>query len=142
MPHSSPRKVYINRMNDPTRREFLAAAALPVALQPPFAQAADAPPEWVRSVTRMTFTGDIAAAAPAGAQVAHTNLIWPYFPLRKDGGGLGKGDAEKMRAMMATARKSKVRVGLGLPPFPSVSHVEKHPDWRVHPDDTGSVMKR
>ncbi|HUR53774.1 MAG TPA: hypothetical protein VMZ71_06565, partial [Gemmataceae bacterium] len=112
-----------------------------MALQPRLAPAEDAP-EWVRGVTRMTFTGDIAAAGPVGAQVAHTNLVWPYFPLRKDGGGLSNGDAEKMRAMMAAARKNKVRVGLGLPPFPSVAHVEKHPDWRAHPDDAGSVMKR
>ena len=130
-------------MTDPTRRDFLSAtvAASVAGLAEAGASQPDDVPAWVRSVTRMTFTSDVAAAGPVGAQVAHTNLIWPYFPLRKDGGGLSKGDADKMRAMMAAARKNKVRVGLGLPPFPSVKHVEKHPDWRVHPDDTGSVMK-
>jgi hypothetical protein len=124
-------------MTDPTRREFLAAASVAPSVaglcEAGFAQPADVPPDWLRGVTRMTFTGDVAAAATVGAQVAHTNLVWPYFPLRKDGGGLSKGDADKMKAMMATARKHGVRVGLGLPPFPSVKHVEAHPDWRVHP---------
>src|SRR5690606_6612639 len=29
---------------------------------------------------------------------------------------------------------------LGLPPFPPVNLVQAHPDWRMHPDDTGSVL--
>src|SRR5438105_1456305 len=49
-------------------------------------------PEWVHGVTRMAFLtpDEVAKAARAGVQVVHTNLVWPYFPLRRDGGGLSK----------------------------------------------------
>src|SRR5688572_18559949 len=48
------------------------------------------PPEWVHGVTRMTFAspGEIDVVARSGAQVLHTNVVWPYYPLRRDGGGL------------------------------------------------------
>jgi hypothetical protein len=29
--------------------------------------------------------GEIEKVAAAGAQVLHTNVVWPYFPLRRDG---------------------------------------------------------
>jgi len=98
-------------------------------------------PAWVGQVGRMTFTGDVAQAAAAGAQVVHTNLIWPYFPLRRDGGGLSPEDDRKFKDLVAAAKKHGVRVCLGLPPFPPVALVEKHPDWRIHPDRTGAVLK-
>jgi hypothetical protein len=34
-----------------------------------------------------------------------------------------------------------MKLVLGLPPFPPVELVKKHPDWRVHPDDAGSIRK-
>ena len=79
--------------------------------------------------------------AAAGAQVLHTNLVWPYHPLRRDGGGLSAADRARLRELVAAAHKRGLKVVLGLPPFPPVSLVEKHPDWRVHPDRSGSVLK-
>lgn len=129
----------------PTRRDFLvgtlAAPLLTGDCHPAPAPDPLAVPAWVRQATRMTFTGDVAQAAAAGAQVVHTNLIWPYFPLRRDGGGLAKADAAKLTALLTTAHKLSLRVGLGLPPFPPVALVEEHPDWRIHPDRTGAVLK-
>src|ERR1700686_4718631 len=92
-----------------TRRDFLntAGGALIVAAvagparvapennpPPPAALEPIAIPEWVHGVTRMAFVtpGDVARAAKAGAQIVHTNVVWPYFPLRRDGGGLSEGD--------------------------------------------------
>jgi hypothetical protein len=122
----------------PDRRTFLATGTALLGLGR-LRAAAPLPeplpvPAWVRGVTRMTFTGDVARAAAAGAQVAHTNLIWPYFPLQKDGGGLSADDDRKFRELVAAGRKHGIRIVLGLPPFPSVALVEKHPDWRVLPD--------
>ena len=132
---------------DCTRRTFLASSAAAATGVTGCGQLVlpdhiEDVPAWLRRATRMTYTNDLAAAANAGAQVVHSNLIWPYFPLRKDGGGLSKPDAAKARDTMAVARKLGVRYVLGLPPFPSVSLVETHPDWRIHPDRSGSVLKR
>ncbi len=43
-------------------------------------------PEWVHGVTRMTFCspGEVAKAARAGAQVIHTNVVWPYWSNRAE----------------------------------------------------------
>jgi hypothetical protein len=100
-------------------------------------------PEWVFGVTRMAFLspGEIAKAARAGAQVVHTNLVWPYFPLRRDGGGLAKEDDGRLRTLVADCHRAGMKLVLGLPPFPPVSLVKEHPDWRVHPDDTGAAVK-
>jgi hypothetical protein len=35
-----------------------------------------------------------------------------------------------------------MKLVLGLPPFPPVSLVQKQPDWRVHPDESGAAAKR
>ena len=131
------------------RREFLAAGAgLPLAASAAKTDRATAPvigavPEWVRNVTRMAFatSGDVRKAAQAGAEVIHTNLVWPYFPLHRDGGGLSPDDGRKLHDLVVECRRLKLRLVLGLPPFPPVALVEKHPAWRVHPDATGSVRK-
>jgi hypothetical protein len=137
-----------------TRREFLAQAGSALAVAAlscggPLA-AAPAPafepvqvPDWVYGVTRMAFVtpGEVAKAAAAGAQVVHTNLVWPYFPLRADGGGLSKEDDRKLRDLVADCKKAGVRLCLGLPPFPPVELVKTHADWRVHPDDSDKAEK-
>ena len=136
----------------PDRREFLAqtgiavsAAALgteaPAKETAPFVEIT--PPAWVLEVTRMAFAtpGEAAKAAELGAQVLHTNVVWPYFPLRRDGGGLPKNEAKALRDLVAECRRVKLKLSLGLPPFPPVALVRKHPDWRVHPDDTGAALK-
>ena len=84
----------------------------------------------------MTFCspGEVAKAARAGAQVIHTNAVWPYFPLRRDGGGLPKDDAARLHALADACKQANIRLVLGLPPFPPVALVQKHPDWRVQPD--------
>jgi hypothetical protein len=132
----------------PTRRTFLAhagalAAAASATPALPHAAAADPPatpegvriPEWVFGVTRMAFLppGDVPKAARAGAQVVHTNLVWPYYPLRRDGGGLSREDARRLRDLVSACRRACMKIVLGLPPFPPVALLRKHPDWRVHP---------
>jgi hypothetical protein len=133
-----------------SRRDFLTlaggvAGALALSGAPAESDAAGPPavPEWVNGVTRMGFLSpaEVAKAAAAGAQVVHTNLVWPYFPLRRDGGGLSREDARKLHALVADCRRARVRLVLGLPPFPPVALLRKHPDWRVHPDDTGSARR-
>jgi hypothetical protein len=101
------------------------------------------PPAWVRGITRMAFLspGEVGKAAALGVQVVHTNLVWPYYPLRRDGGGLGKDDARQLTALASECHKAGMKLSLGLPPFPPVALVAKHPEWRVHPDDTGSALK-
>jgi hypothetical protein len=112
---------------------------------PPSASLIDTlpPPEWVRGVTRMAFLspGEVAKAAKMGVQVVHTNLVWPYFPLRRDGGGLNGDDAKKLCALSEECHRSGMKLSLGLPPFPPVTLVEKHADWRVHPDDSDHALK-
>src|SRR5205807_7540578 len=100
-------------------------------------------PDWVRRVTRMAFLtpGEVAKAAGAGVQVAHTNVVWPYYPLRRDGGGLKKDDAQRLISLVQDCHQQKIKVILGLPPFPSVALVRDHPEWRVHPDDTNGVLQ-
>jgi hypothetical protein len=133
----------------PTRRTFLqvAAAGLACGTLPTSAEP-DTPaslpmPEWVRDVTRMCFAGanDLDRVAEAGAQVLHTNLVWPYFPLTRDGGGLSEEDARRLKELTAGCHRRGIKLGLGLPPFPPVALVRKHPDWRVHADPQGSVLK-
>jgi hypothetical protein len=140
-----------------SRRDFLirvggALGAGCLAGVPTEAGAADGPakaadplpvPPWVYGVTRMGFLspGEVGKAATMGVQVVHTNLVWPYFPLRRDGGGLSPEDDRKLRALVADCRRGGMRLVLGLPPFPPVALVEKHPDWRVHPDDSDAARK-
>ena len=100
-------------------------------------------PAWVRKVTRMAFVtpGEIKKAAELGVQVCHGNAVWPYFPLRRDGGGLNEADAKLMKDIIGRSHKHGMKYCLGLPPFPSVSHMKAHPDWRVHPDDSDAATK-
>ncbi len=139
---------------DTTRREFLgaagalavtcavAAAARETERQTPFEPVTI--PDWVRGVTRMAFLtpGDVSRAAKAGVQVVHTNLVWPYYPLRRDGGGLAKDQGQALRDLVAACRKGGLRLVLGLPPFPPVGLVKEHPDWRIDPDGSGAAHKR
>lgn len=99
-------------------------------------------PAWIRDVTRMTFgsAADLPRAKAAGVQVLHTNLVWPYYPLQKDGGELSKDDDRKLRELVAACKQHGIRLALGLPPFPPASLVRARPDWRIHPDDTGKVL--
>jgi hypothetical protein len=85
--------------------------------------------------------GEVPRAAAAGVQVVHTNVVWPYFPLGRDGGGLARDDDRRLRDLVADCRRHGLRLVLGLPPFPAVSLVQRHPDWRVHPDATGAAAK-
>src|SRR4051812_32257807 len=118
----------------PTRRHFLgAAAALAAAADGPAApDKRPAPPtpfepvripEWVRGVTRMAYLSpdQVPPAARAGVEVAHPTLVWPYSPLRRAGGGLGKADARKLRALVADCHDRRMKLVLGLPPFPPVA---------------------
>jgi hypothetical protein len=99
-------------------------------------------PKWVLGTTRMAFLGpdQVDLAAKAGVQVIHTNVVWPYYPLRRDGGGLGPEDAARLHKLVDESRRRGIRVCLGLPPFPPVALVKAHPEWRVHPDDKGTVL--
>jgi hypothetical protein len=120
----------------PTRRDalILAGGSITVAGLAERVEAAPfAPvqiPDWVHGITRMTFCspGEVAKAARAGAQVIHTNVIWPNFPLKRDGGGLAKEDDAKLRALLADCRQFGVKLVLGLPPFPPVTLVKQHPE--------------
>src|SRR5436190_7055808 len=102
----------------------------------------EGPRDWVNRVTRMGFgsPGEAAKLADAGCEVMHTNVVWPYFPLRRDGGGLSARDARALRELVQTCHRKKMKVALGLPPFMPVDLVKKHPDWRIHADDTGSIL--
>ncbi|HZT81757.1 MAG TPA: hypothetical protein VFA26_16140 [Gemmataceae bacterium] len=137
----------------PTRRAFLAqsstalaAAALadlPAAADPPAGFEPVRPPGWVFGVTRMAFLSpaDVPKAAKAGVQVVHTNAVWPYFPLRRDGGGLSKDDDRRLRDLVTACHRHGMKLVLGLPPFPPVALVRKHPDWRVHPDNSDAAAR-
>lgn len=100
------------------------------------------PPAWVSQVTKAAFIapGDLDLAADAGVQVVHFNMVWPYYPLAKDGGGLAQPQKEHLRDFVQACHARGIKAILGLPPFPSVDLVKAHPEWRVHPDDTGSVL--
>lgn len=100
-------------------------------------------PDWVRGVTRMAFVtpGEIDRAAELGVQVCHGNAVWPYFPLRRDGGGLKDSDRALLKEIVERSHKHGMKYVLGLPPFPSVECLKAHPDWRVHPDDSDAALK-
>ncbi len=137
-----------------TRREFLAASSASIILSSltdhlAFAEETAlggdvlAAPAWIHDVTRMAFCGldQFEQVAQAGVQVIHTNLIWPYYPLKRDGGGLNDKEDADLRRMVDTCHQLGMKLSLGLPPFPPVALVKEHPDWRIHPDDTGAVLQ-
>src|SRR4051794_29542715 len=104
-----------------SRREFLETTALAavaattvVGAEQPMPRGAEPlpTPPWLKQITRMTFAtpGEVDKAAAAGAQVLHTNIVWPYYPLKKDGGGLSKDDDAKLKALMTACRKHKIRM--------------------------------
>ncbi|HWB11701.1 MAG TPA: hypothetical protein VG826_20895 [Pirellulales bacterium] len=142
-----------------SRRRFLAAASgtalgLPLAVLTGPGRLAAAEletgafrpveiPAWVFDVTRMAFLtpGDVDKAADAAVQVVHGNAVWPYYPLRRDGGRLKPDDDRLLRAFVDGCHRRSMKLVLGLPPFPPVELVKEHPDWRVHPDNAGSVLK-
>jgi len=100
-------------------------------------------PAWVFNVTRMAFLtpGEVDKAARAKVQVVHGNAVWPYFPLRRDGGGLPAAEEKILRKFVDDCHRHGMKMVLGLPPFPSVDLVKKHPDWRVDPDGSGASLK-
>ncbi len=138
-----------------TRRTFLVRAGQLtlggqlLTLASPFASAADQPltgslriPAWVEDVTRMAFLtpGEVEKAVRTGVQVIHGNAVWPYYPLRRDGGGLRPDEGQLLRQFVDDCHRNRMKLVLGLPPFPSVELVRAHPDWRVHPDDSGAIL--
>jgi hypothetical protein len=100
-------------------------------------------PDWVFDVTRMAFVtpDQVAKAADAGVEVVHGNAVWPYFPLRRDGGGLPPAEEKVLRKFVSECHRRGMKLILGLPPFPSVELLKKHPDWRVDPDGSGASLK-
>ncbi len=141
MPHHIRPHIYIACLRTLLALCFLAGANVTRGeAQAPFTPIQ--PPEWIYEVTRMAFCtpGDLEFAAKAGAQVVHFNLVWPYYPLRRDGGGLSRTDGDNLRAFVTRCHQLGMRACLGLPPFPNVALVKAHPDWRVCPDDTGKSL--
>ncbi len=131
------------------RRDFLAASAVAGAqlitgdlqqvacaddaTSEEFAFARITPPDWVRSVTRMSYLGPDAVpdCARIGVQVVHGNAVWPYYPLRRDGGSLKPEEHELLARFVESTHQHGMRLVLGLPPFPSVSNMLAHPEWRT-----------
>ena len=99
-------------------------------------------PDWIRGVTSMAFgsQADLDEMAAAGVQVLHTNMVWPYYPLRRDGGGLAQQEATALSELVTACHRRDIRLSLGLPPFPPVALVRAHPDWRVHDDPAGRIL--
>src|SRR5438105_1799561 len=100
-------------------------------------------PQWVHGVTRMGFLspGEVDKAAWLGVQVVHGNAVWPYHPLQRDGGGLPVDESRALRKFVEDCHRHGMKLVLGLPPFPPVELVKKHPDWRVHADKTASILR-
>jgi hypothetical protein len=125
--------------------EVVGAGQVPGGTPPSPAAPLERPPlpGWVADVTRMAFLspGEVPKAARAGVQVVHTNLVWPYYPLRRDGGGLARDENQRLHDLVDECHRAGMKLVLGLPPFPPIALVKEHPDWRVHPDDKGSVLK-
>jgi hypothetical protein len=118
------------------------ALSTPVHAAAPAPLEAVKPAEWVQGLTRMVFCtpGEIPDAVDAGAQVVQTNINWPYYPLRKDGGaGASAEDSKRLREAVEACHRRGAKLVLGLPPFPSVENVKAHPDWRVHDDPAGAA---
>ena len=118
----------VTDMSHLTRRTFLAASASAIAAAPfamdcvaqsaidvatpgraPFAGIVPAP--WALDVTRMSFLAPGLApdAAKIGVQVVHGNAVWPYYPLRRDGGGLSDADKLSLTAIIIPRFVTAVR---------------------------------
>jgi hypothetical protein len=69
----------------------------------------------------------------------HTNLVWPYHPLRRDGGGLSADDRRKRRALVEECHRRGLRMVLGLPSFMPVELAKEHPDWRIRASATARL---
>src|SRR5258708_6058976 len=135
----------------PNRREFFVAstglglAAVPASLP----EATEAKqvfepvkiPDWVYRVTRMAFLtpGEVDRAARAGVQGVQGNAVWPHYPLGKEGGGLPVQEARLLRRFVEDCHRQHMKLVLGLPPFPAVELVKKHPEWRVHPNNSDAI---
>src|SRR5437868_2920060 len=140
--------------NSPSRREFLTAATSVALASLPATALSDGKqaqhifepvkiPDWVYSVTRMAFLtpGEVDKAARAGVQVVHGNAVWPYYPLRKDRGGLPPAEDSLLRKFVEDCHRQHMKLVLGLPPFPPVELVKKHAEWRVHPNNSDAILK-
>jgi hypothetical protein len=129
-----------------TRREFLKSAAAGLGgmvlwTPMPLAGAESAIgddgsikiPEWVHGITRMSFLGPDAVpdVARAGVQVVHGNAVWPYYPLRRDGGKLKPEEQASLKKFADSTHENGMKLVLGLPPFPSADCMRAHPEWRV-----------
>ena len=56
-------------------------------------------------------------------------------------GGVGRGRSVPVRVeLVGACHLRNIRLSLGLPPFPPVSLVRDHPDWRVHDDESGAIL--
>src|SRR3954454_25252460 len=131
------------------RRSLCAGAVIALMMSGAICAAVDSrafepiePARWVRGVTRMVFCtpGAIEGAVAAGAQVVHTNINWPYYPLRKDGGrGALDTGAKLLQGAVDACHSHGATLVLGLTPFPSVEPVRAPPDWRVHADPSGKA---
>ncbi len=143
-------------MTSLNRREFIASATGAMALaagQNSLGEALsdDAVPEfegiaipkWVHEVTRMSFLAPDAVpdVAKIGVQVVHGNSVWPYFPLRKDGGKLTDREHADLKRFADETHRHGMRLVLGLPPFPSADCMRAHPEWRIASDQSGSQLR-
>jgi hypothetical protein len=144
-------------MDPLSRRRFLATTAagfcVPPLAPPMLAALAGAEvgagteplriPDWVRGITRMSFLGPdaVPAVAKAGVQVVHGNAVWPYYPLRRDGGRLKPEEHDALRKFVDDTHRHGMKLVLGLPPFPSVATMQAHPEWRYSPTPDDASLK-
>ena len=100
-------------------------------------------PAWVRGVTRMAFVtlDQILPAAEMGVQVCHTNVLWPYYPLLRDGGKIPEQDDRLLKEVVRRCHDRGMKLSLGLPPFPPASLLARHPEWRHHAVDDASALQ-
>ncbi len=58
--------------------------------------------------------GEIDRAAELSVQVCHGNAVWPYFPLRRDGGSLREPDRAFLKEIVERCHKQGMKYVLGL----------------------------
>lgn len=100
-------------------------------------------PAWVRDVTRMAFVtlDQVIPAAEMGVQVCHTNVLWPYYPLLRDGGRIPDQDDRLLKEVVRRCHDRGMKLSLGLPPFPPAALLAVHPEWRHHSADNDAAQK-